>query len=101
MRARHTVTTFELGDWDVAPGTKAHRTIGEVRLSTGTRVGVPCMVVNGAQDGPVVIVAGGTHGHELVGVGAVIELYRSVDPAELSGTVIALPMMNPLATQAS
>lgn len=95
------MTQFELGTWKVEAGTRSHRMIGAAMLATGERVEVPCIVVNGAQDGPVFVLSGGTHGQELVGVGAVIELCRSLDASLLSGTVIGLPMMNPLAIQAS
>lgn len=95
------MTSFELDDWKVPAGEKGRHTLGEVTLSTGTRVGVPCVAVNGSDDGPVFVVSGGTHGQELVGVGAVLELFRSLDPNGLRGTVLGLPVMNPLAVQAA
>jgi predicted deacylase len=93
------MTDFEHDGWKVARGGRDHRAIGSVTLSTGTSVEVPCIVVNGSEDGPTFVVSGGTHGQELVGTGAVLALARSLDPASVHGTVVLLPAMNPLAVQ--
>jgi hypothetical protein len=55
------------------------------------------MVANGVEDGPTLVLSGATHGNEIAGTGAIIELMRALDPQRLRGTVIAIPVANPLA----
>jgi len=88
---------FEIGDVEVAPGRRENGSLGEVTLASGAKVPVPVSVVNGVEEGPVLVVAATSHGREIVGAGAVIEVLRAVDAAELRGTLVAVPVVNPLA----
>ena len=49
----------------------------------------------GAASGRTLVVTAGVHGCEYVGVQALRRLFRELDPAELSGNVILLPLANP------
>jgi predicted deacylase len=60
----------------------------------GTALGIPVIVVCGKQDGPVLLVDGGIHGDEQEGCLAVAGFARELDPAELSGVFIGVPVMN-------
>ena len=51
----------------------------------------------GAASGRTLVVTAGVHGCEYVGVQALRRLFRELDPAELSGNVILLPLANPSA----
>ncbi len=51
----------------------------------------------GAKIGPTVIITAGIHGDEYEGPAAVMELTETLLPEEVSGTVIAMPVVNPLA----
>lgn len=51
-----------------------------------------CMIRNGA--GPTALLTGGNHGDEYEGPLALFELARTLDPKEVSGTVIIVPAMN-------
>ncbi|WP_031466313.1 succinylglutamate desuccinylase/aspartoacylase family protein [Sciscionella sediminilitoris] len=88
------MTTFEHRGLKVPAGSRAHGVLGEVPQASGSAITVPYLVVNGAEDGPVFVVIAGSHGNEVVGTGAAIEFARSIDPRELSGTVIAVPAVN-------
>ena len=50
--------------------------------------------------GPIVLVAGGTHGDEFEGQIAVSNLAREIEPQALQGTLILLPLHNVLACRA-
>lgn len=52
------------------------------------------MIVRGAADGPTVWLHGCVHGDEYCGAFIVHEVLRSVDPRQLAGTVVALPVLN-------
>lgn len=60
----------------------------------GDRIRIPVVVVRGATPGPVLGVTAALHGNELNGIPVVHELVRSLDPLELSGTVLAIPVVN-------
>jgi uncharacterized protein len=51
-------------------------------------------VVHGAKPGPVVFISGVVHGDEIQGVEIVRLLLKKVKPAALSGTLLAVPIVN-------
>jgi predicted deacylase len=60
-------------------------------------VAIPVIVVRGRRPGPTLLVTAGVHGDEFEGVAAIPELCRELDPGELTGTVVGLPICNPVA----
>jgi len=69
-------------------------------MASGGPLRLPVHVVAGAQPGPVVAIVATQHGNEVRPLGAVLEFVRGIDPAELGGTVVVLPIANPLAFEA-
>ncbi|RKX41755.1 MAG: succinylglutamate desuccinylase, partial [Thermotogae bacterium] len=61
----------------------------------GTERQLPIIIVNGAGEGPILWLNGGTHGDEAEGAIAIFKLLEVLDPAELNGVVVACPVMNP------
>jgi len=55
---------------------------------------VPVVVVNGARPGPVLALVAGSHGTEYASILALQKLAQAADPAELSGTLIIVPLIN-------
>jgi predicted deacylase len=55
---------------------------------------IPVIVVNGARPGPVLALVAGSHGTEYASILALQKLAQAADPAELSGTLIILPLIN-------
>jgi predicted deacylase len=51
-------------------------------------------VVRGAKPGPVLAVVSGAHGTEYASIVAVSRLIQALDPAQVSGTVILVPLVN-------
>ena len=66
---------------------------------TGDRTVIPVTVVNGAADGPVLFVTAAVHGDELNGIGVVRDLLGTVEPGDLSGALICVPVVNVLGVQ--
>ncbi len=54
----------------------------------------PYVAIRGAHDGPTVLVTAGIHAAEYTGIEAAIRLGRSLDPREVLGTVLLLPLLN-------
>jgi predicted deacylase len=69
--------------------------VGE--LNDGRNLEVPVIVVNGGYDGARACLTGAVHGDEYNGPAAISRLCRLVDPGRLRGTIIGLPIVNPLA----
>ena len=65
-----------------------------VQRVDGTSLGFPVLIANGVRPGPVLLIDGSIHGDEQEGTLAVAEFVRETDPAELTGAVVAVPLMN-------
>lgn len=63
-------------------------------LYDGSAVEVPVAILNGSKDGPIVWIQNAVHGDEYVGLGAIQEILRTVDPQELSGALVLIPWVN-------
>lgn len=63
------------------------------RSAYGT-IPVPIASVVGAEPGPSVVIMGGNHGDEYEGQIIVSELIRFLDPKDVKGTILLLPMAN-------
>ena len=86
----------------VEPGSVGFATIPAAVLSDGTGVSIPIVIVNGSEDGPLVWIDAVMHGPEIGGFEVVRKLTRdTLDPKQLRGAVVAAPILNPLAFQAS
>ncbi|MGB6682172.1 MAG: M14 family metallopeptidase [Candidatus Acidiferrum sp.] len=84
---------FSVGTATAAPGQKAD---GYIEVPAGVDAGtnIPVVVVNGGKPGPVLALVTGAHGTEYVSIIAVEKLIGELDPAQISGTVILLPLVN-------
>lgn len=54
----------------------------------------PYVTINGRQDGPSVTIIGGIHGCEYVSIRAAVRLARELDPDEVRGQVLVVPIVN-------
>ncbi|XVH30329.1 succinylglutamate desuccinylase/aspartoacylase family protein [Haloferacaceae archaeon DSL9] len=86
--------TTTLGDASAAPGEIAtgRLEVGETR--DGSPVRLPVAVINGAQDGKTLYMQAVSDGDELNGLGVVRRVVPQLDPAELSGTVLVVGIVN-------
>lgn len=67
------------------------------QIASGHHVTLVAHVAQGAQAGPTMVVVGGMHGDEFGSFPVIRDFYDSLDPASLRGTVVVLPIANPLA----
>ena len=85
--------TFSVGTASAARGQKAIGVLDvPAGVDAGTRIAVA--VVHGAKPGPVLALVAGAHGTEYASIVAVSKLIGRLDPAEISGTVILVPLVN-------
>ncbi len=93
--------TITAGSASAAPGTVARGTIPVTALAGGTKLEIPLVVINGTKPGPVLWVDGAIHGDEPEGPLCCQLLLREVSPADLSGTLVLVPVMNVPAFEAA
>jgi uncharacterized protein len=55
---------------------------------------LPMWLINGTADGPSLVVTAGVHAAEYASIAAALELGRSLDPANLHGRVIVVPVLD-------
>lgn len=82
-----------VGEITAAPG-HAARGFLTTDVGRGVTVRMPVVVINGKADGPVFAVTAGVHGAEYPGIEAAIRLSRTLDPAEMRGAVIIVPVVS-------
>lgn len=80
----------------VSAGEQAEIEIHVERLATGPWISIPAVVLHGRRSGPCVSISAAIHGDEVNGVEAIRQLLMELRPAEMSGTVIAVPVVNEL-----
>jgi len=83
-----------LGTARAAPGEvdTGRLSVGETR--DGTDVGLPVAVINGVDDGQTLYIQAVSDGDELNGLGVVQRVVPQLDPAELSGTILVVGIVN-------
>jgi hypothetical protein len=67
-----------------------------LKIPAGSDAGydIAVAVLHGARPGPVLAIVSGAHGTEYASIVAVARLVDAVDPAQLSGTLILVPLVN-------
>ena len=86
-------STVKIGDLEAAPGTKVSGYLPIADLN-GYGLQMPLMIVNGAKDGPTLVLTAGTHAAEYVPIETVSRLCANLDPKQISGCVLLVPCIN-------
>ena len=85
--------TLKVGSAVAVPGQKSQGTI-DVPAGVDAATSIPVVVVQGSRPGKVLAVVSGAHGTEYASIIAVEKLMQTLNPAEISGTVILVPLVN-------
>ena len=83
-----------IGDVTVNPGERLYVDLPLPPLYTHTSVAMPVHVINGRQAGPVMFVTAAIHGDEINGIEIIRRLLATKALRRLSGTLIAVPVVN-------
>jgi predicted deacylase len=89
--------SITVGTATAKPGEIVRGAIPVTALAGGSKVEIPLVVVNGAKPGPVFWVDGAIHGDEPEGPMACAMVLGEIDPKQLSGTLVMVPVMNIMA----
>lgn len=85
---------FKIGGHEVLPGERRVVNLPVSRLSNHTPVTLPVHVLHGARTGPTLFLSGAIHGDELNGVEIIRRILRTLSPANISGTLLCVPVVN-------
>jgi hypothetical protein len=79
-----------------ATAPRAQKVTGAIVVPAGVDAGtnIPVAVIHGAKPGPVLALVSGAHGTEYTSIIALEQLISRINAAELSGTVIIVPLVN-------
>ena len=84
---------YRLGTAQAARGQKAEGFL-EVPAGVDAATSIPVVVVNGRNPGPVMALVSGAHGTEYSSILALERLIEILDPTQIAGTVVILPLVN-------
>jgi predicted deacylase len=85
---------FEIDGFVVPAGTRRSLELPVASLPTSTSLSLTVAVLNGLRPGPTMWVSGAVHGDELNGIEIIRQLLKLLHPRTLSGTLLAVPIVN-------
>ena len=85
---------FEIGSISVSPGTKGYGVLPVAKMASHFEINIPTHVIVGEEPGPVLCILSCLHGHEYTAIDTIRQVVASVNPKELSGTILAIPVAN-------
>lgn len=85
---------FELGGIIVPPGSSAKIDLPVAKLPPRTELSLSLQVVHGTAPGPILWLSAAVHGDELNGIEIVRRVLRTIRPKELTGSLVAIPIVN-------
>lgn len=85
---------LEIHGFRVAPGEQQRFDLPVALLPTHTQVHLPVTVVNGRRPGPRLWLSAAIHGDELNGIEIIRRVLARVDPLELHGALLCVPVVN-------
>ena len=81
---------IDMRAWMWEPGKKEN---GYIEVP-GTDIQLPITLICGEKPGPTLLITGGIHSAEYVGIVAAMELGREILPEQLAGSLIVMPVVN-------
>ncbi|MDX2205251.1 MAG: succinylglutamate desuccinylase/aspartoacylase family protein [Hyphomicrobiaceae bacterium] len=94
------VAPLEVEGYRIEPGAKRRLQLDLCELADGTAIKLPVIAANGVRPGPRLYIGAGIHGDEVSGTAMVARLMAEIEPAQLAGSIVAIPVQHPLAFQA-
>ncbi|MDA4137338.1 MAG: succinylglutamate desuccinylase/aspartoacylase family protein [Thaumarchaeota archaeon] len=93
------VSVVQIGNVKSSPGRSVH---GKFRVAerAASSVDLPLSIIQGKKEGQTLVIIAGEHGCEYSGIVAAVRLAHDLKASEISGTVIIMPLANPIAFDA-
>jgi len=91
---RRYAEALEIGGESILPGERRTVEIAVAPTFSNDDLSIEIKVVRGVRPGPTLFVCAAIHGDEINGVEIIRRVLRKVDPARLSGSLLAIPIVN-------
>ncbi len=85
---------LEIAGEKISPGKKQAVNLKISEFYSGNPVNIPVIVTRGKSDGPVLFVSAAIHGDEINGTEIVRQFNALLDPEEIRGTIVCVPIVN-------
>ena len=85
---------FNIGGHQVAAGSRQLVDLPVSKLSNHTPVTLPVHVLHGPRPGPTIFISAAIHGDELNGVEIIRRVLKTLQPGNIAGTLLAIPVVN-------
>jgi predicted deacylase len=83
-----------IANTEIAPGTRTVINLPLPKLSSHTPMNMPLHIIHGRKEGPVLFLSAAIHGDELNGIEIIRRVLATKALSKLSGTLIAIPVVN-------
>ena len=90
------MASVQIGDIKSVPGQSVHGRF-KVAERAASEIELPVTIVQGKKEGPTLVIIAGEHGCEYAGIVAAVKIAHDLKASEISGTVIVVPLANPVA----
>ena len=85
---------MQVGNIVGKPGTKVRGRLLVGYTTSQIPIEIPITIVMGAKPGKTLVISGGVHGREAVGPLGIGKVLRELDPKQMTGNLIAAPVVN-------
>lgn len=86
----------EVGPVGVERGGRAFGFLPIATGADGGEIGIPVHVIAGRRDGPKLVIMSSAHGYEIRQISVLRSLFQTIDPDQLTGTLVMIPVANPV-----
>ena len=88
------MTVLRIGEFDILPGEQRKIELPVAKLYTDADVSLPVHIIRAKKPGPTIFISAAVHGDELNGIEIIRRLISQKNFKLISGTLIAVPMVN-------
>ena len=85
---------MRIGDIEAKPGEHAFGYLKVAKSRSGLSPEIPVHLFVGNKPGPTLLLQAAIHGNENIGTMAMLNFIKKVDPKEIRGTLICVPVVN-------
>lgn len=85
---------MRIGNMEAKAGEHAFGYLEVAKSRSGLSPDIPVHLIVGAEPGPTLLLQGAIHGSEIIGSMAMLNVIKDLDPTEMRGTLIAVPVVN-------
>lgn len=85
---------MKVGNLEARPGEHVFGYLKTAASRSGLSPDIPIHLFAGSEPGPTLLVQGAIHGAEIIGSIAILNFIQKLDPQQIKGNVIAVPVVN-------